>query len=214
GSVNRLHLMNCPFTDRDLLTWFNRCLDKNMNVLVLAPQPFYSERGTPIAVKLILESISQRGHQADVLTYAEGESVDIENLTIRRIYQPEFTYGIRPGFSWKKIVCDGFMAIEAAKLCKTNKYDYLHAVEESVFIALALKLLFKIPYVYDMDSSLPQQLCEKYRWMKLLLPMTRFFERLAVKNSIMTLPVCSSLASSIKHYQPHKVFVLTDIALP
>lgn len=184
-----------------------------MRILVLAPQPFYSERGTPIAVKLILESISQRGHYADVLTYAEGENIEIEKIRIRRIFQPRFAYGVRPGFSWKKVVCDFFMAFEAFKLCCAKKYDYLHAVEESVFIALLLKFLLRIPYVYDMDSSLPQQLCEKYIWLEPLLPIAFFFERLAVRNSIMTLPVCNSLASAISRYRPRKVFVLNDIAL-
>ena len=184
-----------------------------MRVLVLAPQPFYSERGTPIAVKLVLESMSSRGYSVDVLTYAEGKDITVNNLRIRRIFQPKFAYGVGPGFSWKKIVCDFFMAVEALRLCSIKKYDCLHAVEESVFIALFLKLVVGIPYVYDMDSSLPQQLCEKYGWMRLLLPIAYFCERLVVKNSIMTLPVCRSLASSISRYRPRKVFVLTDIAL-
>jgi len=184
-----------------------------MRVLVLAPQPFYSERGTPIAVKLILESISRRGHLVDVLTYAEGKDIEVKNLRIWRIYQPKFTYGIRPGFSWEKLVCDLFMAVKAFNLTRSNHYDVLHAVEESVFIALILKLVLGIPYVYDMDSSLPQQLCEKHAWLKPLLPLAYFLEGIAVKHSIMTLPVCESLAYSIKKYNPRKVFILTDIAL-
>lgn len=184
-----------------------------MRILVLAPQPFYSERGTPIAVKLMLESMSKRGHSVDILTYAEGKNIEIENLTIRRIYQPKFTYGIRPGFSWKKIICDFFMIVEALRLSLFNKYDYLHAVEESVFIALVLKWILGIPYVYDMDSSLPHQLCEKYGWLKPFLPVAYFFEGLAVKNSTMTIPVCRSLASLIHKHNPRKVFILTDIAI-
>lgn len=184
-----------------------------MRILVLAPQPFYSERGTPIAVRLIVESLTQRGHCVDMLTYAEGKNIQARHLTIHRIYQPKFTYGIGPGFSWKKVFCDFFMTVSAFKMIRSQKYDYVHAVEESVFIALCLKLVFRTPYVYDMDSSIPQQLCEKYQWLKPFLPIACFFERLAVKNAIMTLPVCESLAASIRKYQPRKVVVLTDIAL-
>ena len=32
-----------------------------MKVLVLAPHPFYQERGTPIAVNLVLRALSARG---------------------------------------------------------------------------------------------------------------------------------------------------------
>ena len=54
------------------------------------------------------------------------------------------------------------MLIEAIRLASKKKYNLVHAVEESVFMALLLKLLFQIPYLYDMDSSLAQQMVEKY----------------------------------------------------
>jgi hypothetical protein len=44
-----------------------------MNILLLAPHPFYQERGTPIAVDLLLRVLAERGEQVDVLTYHEGE---------------------------------------------------------------------------------------------------------------------------------------------
>ena len=183
-----------------------------MRILLLAPQPFYSDRGTPIAVRLLLESLSKRGHEIDVLTYAEGRNITIDRVQIQRIFQPEFTYGIQPGFSWKKIICDFLMAVQAFKLVLSKKYDYLHAVEESVFIALVIKLILAVPYVYDMDSSLPQQLSEKYPWLKPILPLGCFLEGLVVKNSFMVLTVCESLALLISQYKPRKVFILTDIA--
>ena len=54
------------------------------------------------------------------------------------------------------------MLIEAIRFASKKKYNLVHAVEESVFMALLLKLLFQIPYLYDMDSSLAQQMVEKY----------------------------------------------------
>ena len=44
-----------------------------MKILLLAPQPFYEERGTPIAVDLLLKALSDRGESVDVLTYPIGE---------------------------------------------------------------------------------------------------------------------------------------------
>ncbi len=46
-----------------------------MKILLLAPQPFYQERGTPIAIKLLLEVLSRRGDQVDVVTFHEGADV-------------------------------------------------------------------------------------------------------------------------------------------
>ena len=45
---------------------------------------------------------------------------------------------------------------------RSGQFHVVHAVEESVFIAALARLVFGVPYVYDMDSSLPQQLEERY----------------------------------------------------
>ena len=48
-----------------------------VRILVLAPHPFFQARGTPLAVRTVLEFLSARGHQIDVLTFHEGEEVEI-----------------------------------------------------------------------------------------------------------------------------------------
>ena len=75
------------------------------------------------------------------------------------------------------------------------------------------KTLFKIPYVYDMDSSLVEQLIEKYFLLTRFGFILRFFERMAVKNAKAVMPVCDALAVYIEKYQPKKVVVLSDISL-
>ena len=40
-----------------------------MKILLLAPHPYYQERGTPIAVDLLVRVLSERGDQIDLLTY-------------------------------------------------------------------------------------------------------------------------------------------------
>ncbi len=36
-----------------------------MKILLLAPHPFYQERGTPIAVRLLAETLAEDGHTID-----------------------------------------------------------------------------------------------------------------------------------------------------
>jgi hypothetical protein len=43
-------------------------------ILVVAPQPFFQERGTPIALRWVVESLSELGFGVDVLTFPIGES--------------------------------------------------------------------------------------------------------------------------------------------
>ena len=131
-----------------------------MKILVLAPHPFFQARGTPLAVKRVLEFLSSRGHQVDLLTFHEGEDVDIPNCRIHRIARPLWIRNIRPGFSVKKVVCDVFMFVKCLGMVRRNRYDLIHAVEEAAFIAAAMQRIAGIPYVYDMDSSLAEQLVD------------------------------------------------------
>ena len=183
-----------------------------MKVLVLAPHPFYQERGSPIALNAVLGVLSERGDQIDLVVYHEGKEVHHDNVIIHRIPSIPFANRIRPGFSWKKVVCDVFLFFTALRLVLKKHYHVVHAVEESVFIALMLKWCFKIPYIYDMDSSLPQQLAERYPFLRAFLGFFNFFEGLAVRNAIAVVPVCTALADSIDRYNPNKVVILQDVS--
>jgi len=77
-----------------------------MRILLLAPEPFYQERGTPLAVDLVLRTLSARGEQVDALVYHEGEDVAYPGVTIQRIPQIPGLSRIGPGPSWKKLACD------------------------------------------------------------------------------------------------------------
>lgn len=182
-------------------------------VLFLAPQPFYQDRGTPIAINLLLQVYSERGERLDVIAYHEGRNVDYANINLMRTPNIPFIRNIRPGFSWKKLVCDTFMFFQAFYLVLTRRYQFIHAVEESVFIALIFKLLFGIPYVYDMDSSLAQQMVEKYPKLAIASKIFGMLEGVAIKHAEAVIPVCDRLAQDIQKYKPRKVMILPDVSL-
>lgn len=180
---------------------------------MLAPQPFYQDRGTPIAELLLLRALSERGDRIDVLTYHEGADVQFPHVTVHRIANLPFVRNIRPGFSWKKIVCDVVLFFKSARLLRANRYDLIFAVEESVFMALWWKWIRGIPYVYDMDSSLSQQMMATYPFIRPLAFLLRLSENLAVRNSIGVAPVCEALAAVVLTYNPKKIVVLHDISV-
>ncbi|MGB5424295.1 MAG: hypothetical protein WBN03_19185, partial [Desulfobacterales bacterium] len=76
-----------------------------MRILLAAPEPFYQERGTPIAVKLLVETLCDAGYDIDLLTYHEGEDPGVRKLKIFRIKAPAFITNIPIGLSWKKLAC-------------------------------------------------------------------------------------------------------------
>lgn len=175
-----------------------------MRILVLAPHPFFQARGTPLAVRNVLEFLSSRGHQLDLLTFHEGENVDIPNCRIHRIPRLFGIRNIRAGFSIKKVVCDVFMFAKCFRMVRRNRYDLIHAVEESAFIAAAMQGLTGIPYVYDMDSSLAEQLVEAYPALQFAFPVLRRCERLAVRQSMGVLTVCAALEDVAQRHAPDK----------
>lgn len=186
---------------------------EGFHILFMAPEPFYQERGTPIAVDLLLRVLSERGARVDVLTYHEGRDVEYPHVSMHRIVSVPFVRNIRPGFSWRKVICDVFMFFKAIRLVSKNRYQLVHAVEESVFIAVIVKILFGIPYVYDMDSSLSEQMIDTYPWLR---SFRRVFERLeavAVRRAKAVVSVSDVLAGKVQKYNPEKIVVIPDVSL-
>jgi glycosyltransferase involved in cell wall biosynthesis len=184
-----------------------------MKVLLLAPQPFFINRGTPIDVLLVLRALSQRDDmEVDAIVYPEGEDIELANVTLHRV--PVFinTKGTRPGFSIKKLWVDFFMLLFTWKMVHRNRYDLLHAGEESVFIAILMKFFYRVPYVYDIDSSNAQQLVEKFSLLTCFAPLFNFFERRAIRGAIANAPVCNALAELCEKNGSRKTITLHDIS--
>lgn len=195
-----------------------------MRILLLAPHPFYKERGTPIACKLLCEALIEQGHTVEMLTYPTGDSIELKGLSIQRVGNFRFPFSfINPllsdipiGLSIKKLLCDAFMAIDLIKLwaVKRDHYDVIHAGEESVFLALFLGFLHASPQpvVYDMDSSLADQVVEKFPQLKPLAWFLEQMERIALRNVQWVLPVCEALAAKVRTASPTQSYeILEDV---
>jgi glycosyltransferase involved in cell wall biosynthesis len=175
-----------------------------VKILLIAPHPFFQARGTPIAVRRVLEFLSARGHQVDLLTFHEGADVEIPSCRIFRIVRVPGIRNIRPGFSLKKIVCDTFMFAKCLGMVLRTRYDLIHAVEEGAFIAAVMQAVTGVPYVYDMDSSLAEQLVEAYPELHVVFPILRRLEAIAVRRSLGVLTVCAALEDVALAYAPEK----------
>lgn len=185
-----------------------------MRILLLAPHPFFQQRGTPIAEKMVIETLAGQGHEIDVLTYAEGEEIRIPGCRILRIPRLPFVRGIQPGFSLKKLASDAVMLLTALRMVRRGRYDLIHAVEESAFMALAARWLFGIPYVYDMDSGLARQMMDKFRFLRRLRRPLEGFEKAAVRGSVATLAVCKSLEDQARACWPEGLIArIEDVSL-
>jgi glycosyltransferase involved in cell wall biosynthesis len=185
-----------------------------LNILLLAPQPFYQERGTPIAVKLLAQTLGEQGHVVHLLVFAEGEDITLPNVTIHRHISLPGISNIKPGLSVKKLICDFFLFAKSIQLVRRHEFQLVHAVEESVFLAMVIKKIFKIPYVYDMDSCMSLQLIDKFPSLGLVRTIMEWLEKTAIINSKGVLAVCRALEDIVKKNAPDKLTArIEDITL-
>jgi hypothetical protein len=165
-----------------------------MKVLAIAPQPFFTPRGTPFSVYYRTLITAELGATVDLLTYGEGQDVDISGVRIIRIPRFPFLGGIKIGPSWLKLFLDIFIAIWTVSLLICNRYDAVHAHEEAIFICSVLKPIFKFKLIYDMHSSLPEQLLNfKFTKSKLLIHIFKKLEDFCLHISDVTITICPSL---------------------
>lgn len=129
-------------------------------VLVVAPEPFYEDRGTPIAVCQLLQALSQLSYEVDVLTYPVGRTIEIPGVRYFRTSNPLGFRQVPVGFSLRKVLLDLTLVPELLRRLGEGGYCCIHAVEEAAFLAVLLGRRFRVPVIYDMQSSLPEQLAK------------------------------------------------------
>ena len=185
-----------------------------MKILLVAPQPFYRERGTPIAVRLLAEQLCAFGHEVDLLVYHDGEDITIPGVRLFRAGRPPGVGRVPIGISLQKLACDVWMIFALLRLLRRNRYEVIHAVEEMVFPAAILHRFFGARLVYDMDSSLADQLTEKWTFLKPLRRAFEAIERRFVWRSSLVLAVCEDLAAKVRPWLGDKrVVVLPDVPM-
>ena len=169
-----------------------------MKALVIAPQPFFSPRGTPFSVYYRTLVSSEMGVEIDLLTYGEGVDVDIPNVRIIRIPRFRFLGDVKVGPSYQKLFLDCFMVIWTIFLLLRNRYKFVHAHEEAVFFCIILKPIFRFKLIYDMHSSLPQQLTN-FRFTKsnLLIRLFKKLEDKSIQAAEAVITICPDLSDYV-----------------
>lgn len=103
-----------------------------MKYLVIAPQPFFSPRGTPFSVYYRTLISAELGIGIDFLTYGQGEDADIPGVRFYRTPALAFLGPVKIGPSLKKLAHDFFIFFWMLGLLLRNRYDVVHADRKSV----------------------------------------------------------------------------------
>lgn len=176
-----------------------------MNVLMIAPQPFFQPRGTPFSVLHRLRALSRLGHHIDLVTYHLGQNVEIEHVSIHRAAAVPFIKEIAIGPSAPKIILDVAVYRRAVELLAKKRYDLLHTHEEAGFMGIRLSKKFGLPHLYDMHSSLPQQLSNfKFTTSNLLIQSFERLEAATINSAQAVITICPELHHYVRERFPNK----------
>ena len=170
-----------------------------MHILMIAPEPFFEPRGTPFSEFHRIRALTSLGHTVDLVTYPFGHDVAMPGLRITRCLRPPFIRRVKIGPSWAKAPLDLALAMTALRLALTRHYDAIHSHEEGGAIGVVLAALKRVPHLYDMHSSLPQQVAnfgyERASWLKRILT---WVERVMVRRSRVVIVICQDLVTTVQ----------------
>lgn len=176
---------------------------------MIAPQPYFSARGTPFSVLHRIRALLTHGHCVDLLTYGYGEDIELPplegKLKILRSCKIPGIKNIKIGPSIPKIFLDFMLYYKTRKALKNTSYDLIHSHEEAAFWAMPLSKKHGLPHLYDMHSSLPQQLSNFKTFNA--TPFRQLFERL--ENKVLdtcsgVITICDELGQLVEKQAPSK----------
>lgn len=184
----------------------------SMRILKIVPQAFYAPRGTPLSAFHRARELVAHGHEVDILTYGIGGPPPRLNARLFRARGPHFCRTLRAGPSGRKIWLDVLLfASLVGRLCR-ERYDALYAHEEAALLARFAGALFRIPYIYDMHSSLPLQITDwKFSRSRSVVALFRWIERVCVSGACAVVAISPAVARAARRAWPDALcIVLTN----
>jgi glycosyltransferase involved in cell wall biosynthesis len=180
---------------------------------MIAPEPFFEPRGTPFSEFHRIRALTTLGHAVDLVTYPFGQNVAIPGLRVFRSLRPPFVTHVRIGPSFAKIPLDALLALTAFRRAFSGRYDAIHSHEEGGLIGAILALLLRVPHLYDMHSSLPQQLTNfAFTGSRTIRRVFLAMERFMIRRSRVVIVICPSLQDTVHEIEPTAHSVLIENA--
>ncbi|HEX7139474.1 MAG TPA: glycosyltransferase family 4 protein [Vicinamibacterales bacterium] len=184
-----------------------------MRILMIAPEPFFEPRGTPFSEFHRIRALTTLGHEVDLVTYPFGQHVTMPGLRVFRSLRPPFVAHVKIGPSLVKIPLDALLALTAIRRAFTGRYDAIHSHEEGGLIGAILALILRVPHLYDMHSSLPQQLTNfAFSRSRLVRRVFLAIERFMIRQSRVVIVICPSLQETVCEIEPSAHSVLIENA--
>lgn len=176
---------------------------RKLKILMIAPTPFFADRGCHMQIYEQARSIQKRGHEVRIVTYPIGR--DMPEVTVVRMPNvAPWYHKLTAGASWTKIYLDFFLIATVWREARRWKPDILHGhLHEGCFIGWVVSKFTGIPFVFDLQGSLTGEMLA-YGFVKKGNILYRFF--FALERWLDHLPPHSMTHSTSRRLELIQVF--------
>ncbi len=139
------------------------------NILVIAPTPFFADRGCHVRILGEVKALKEMGYSVKICTYHIGQEIDgIETVRIPNI---PWYRKLSAGPSIHKFYLDLLLLWKVLITCKTFSPDIIHAhLHEGMMIGRIASMVYRCPMVADLQGSLTEEVLDhhfipQWRWL-------------------------------------------------
>ena len=134
-------------------------IKRSLKILMLAPTPFFADRGCHVRIFEEARAIAAKGHQVEIVTYHLGR--DMPGVVTHRTPRIPWYGKLEAGPSWHKPYLDILLFFKALAVVKQFKPDLIHAhLHEGAFVGIFLKKLLGVPLLFDCQGSLTGEIVD------------------------------------------------------
>ena len=124
-----------------------------LKILMIAPTPYFSDRGCHVRIFEEARALMARGHQVRIVTYHLGR--DLELVPVERTLRIPWYTKQEAGPSWHKLYLDLLLLGKALQVARRFRPDLIHAhLHEGVLVGWVVARLRGIPLLFDYQGSL------------------------------------------------------------
>lgn len=192
--------------------------DRPLRILMVAPTPFFADRGCHVRILEEIRALQGRGHEVHLVTYGLGG--DVPGVSVSRSWVFPWYRKLSAGPSWQKPLLDIFLFLRVLREGRRFRPHILHAhLHEGAFLGVFLKKLLRVPLVFDCQGSLTGELVDHgfFREKSLLWRLFGILERVINGSADFILTssgkTCRDLTDTW-HVSPEKVAALVDAVDP
>lgn len=124
-----------------------------VRVLMIAPTPYFADRGCHVRIYEEALALTKLGHEVCIVTYHLGR--DMPGVRVVRTPHIPWYNKLEAGPSWHKPYLDILLLWKSLDEVRSFRPHLIHAhLHEGALIGSVLKLLFRIPLLFDYQGSL------------------------------------------------------------